>query len=309
MVAAVVVTTVLSGCTGASTARTVGTSSLVAGSPNSTFSTPTTVNTGMAPLASGTMHTLSSTGGTSKDGQVPGATAGVVGRWFSRTVTGHTLVAGSTVSLAISADGRWGMSSGCNGAGSRFVIEPGTLTSPTTMVSSTLMGCSGEKMAQDNWLTQFITSNPTYSVKNGSLILAHGEVSITFVGQRAELLNRTWYLTGSVGPGSGGFADPAGASVTITEHQLQANFGCSTGDADVDVSTAVITIAAVNRTAGQCGGNRDRIEKWMTDLLTADSTITYEAAEHTLVLSRSAGGAGLSFTDRPSPIVAPTPSR
>jgi heat shock protein HslJ len=96
--------------------------------------------------------------------------------WTSTNVSGHELVDGSTITLGFGS----GMSvaAGCNTIGAEYAVsEDGTLAW-TSEPASTMMACSDELEAQDQWLTQLFTDGVNATTEGTDLKLTSGEVTI-----------------------------------------------------------------------------------------------------------------------------------
>lgn len=110
-------------------------------------------------------------------------TANVVGQlngrsFVSTTVTGHDLVADSSISLSFE-DGRLAARPGCNNYSGPVAVTDGTLAWSGPEIS-TRMACSEELMAQDDWFNQLLTDGAALSVGENSLTLTLDEVSVEF---------------------------------------------------------------------------------------------------------------------------------
>lgn len=126
---------------------------------------------------------LASCGDDEDDGGAASAVAAadLNGRVFvSTSVEGHDLVDGSTVTLSFDAD-NVGAQAGCNTMTSGFTIEDGDLTIGT--MASTMMACSDELMAQDQWLASFLSDDPAISLDGDVLTLSESDVTITLSAQ------------------------------------------------------------------------------------------------------------------------------
>lgn len=110
-------------------------------------------------------------------------TADVVGQlngrsFVSTTVTGHDLVPDSSVSLSFE-DGRLAARPGCNNYSGPVSVTDGVLAWSGPAIS-TLMACSEELMAQDEWFNQLLTDGAALTVGENSLTLTAGGVSAEF---------------------------------------------------------------------------------------------------------------------------------
>jgi heat shock protein HslJ len=109
-------------------------------------------------------------------GTVP-STADLEGMTYKSTsVTGHDLVSGTTVKLAFEAD-TMSVGAGCNGMGGPFAVDGGKLAW-TGEPHSTMMACSDELAAQDDWLRQAFSDGWDVTTDGSTLTLTQGDVTM-----------------------------------------------------------------------------------------------------------------------------------
>lgn len=100
------------------------------------------------------------------------------GRTFSATeVRGHELVEGSAITLTFE-DGQVSANAGCNTLFGAASWDGGTLDVEEAL-ASTLMACDDALMAQDEWLGDFLTSNPALSLAGTTLTLGDDSAGLT----------------------------------------------------------------------------------------------------------------------------------
>lgn len=96
-------------------------------------------------------------------------------------ITGHTLVADSTVELVFDS-GTVSVHAGCNRMFGSFSIADGALETPE--LAATLMACDQALMDQDTWMSEFLESAPQIRTGEDTLVLSTGATELTFT--RAE---------------------------------------------------------------------------------------------------------------------------
>ena len=107
-----------------------------------------------------------------------GGAADLAGRSFTSTeVRGHDLVEGSTITLSFE-DGRISAQGGCNTLNGGATWEDDTLEVAEPM-ASTMMACEEPLMAQDQWLSSFLTSSPALEVDGETLTLGDDATGMT----------------------------------------------------------------------------------------------------------------------------------
>jgi heat shock protein HslJ len=100
------------------------------------------------------------------------------GRTFvSSSLTGHTLVAGTRITLTFHRDNSVNAYAGCSQlsgtahlSGGRLIIGP---------IRQTLVGCEPSRADQDQWLASFLTANPQWHLAGNQLQLTSGTVQLT----------------------------------------------------------------------------------------------------------------------------------
>jgi heat shock protein HslJ len=122
------------------------------------------------------------------------------GRTFVSTmVTGHDLVPKTTVRLSFK-DGRLGANAGCNQIGGAYTIATDRLTLDSMM--STEMGCDPALMAQDGWLSTFLTG-ASVAIAGNTLTLVNVGVTMNLTDRRVadsdrSLVGTHWVVDGIV---------------------------------------------------------------------------------------------------------------
>lgn len=109
-----------------------------------------------------------------------GGSADVAGRTFVATeVTDHELAEGSQVVLAFTEDSV-GAQPGCNSMSAPATWDDGTLRL-VGETRSTMMACSDELMAQDEWFSELLRAEPTLTFDGGTLTLTGPGSTVTLV--------------------------------------------------------------------------------------------------------------------------------
>lgn len=94
-------------------------------------------------------------------------------------------------------DGTLGVNAGCNSIGGEYALVDGVLEAGA--MSMTEMGCDEPRMAQDQWIAEFLSSSPTLTAVEEGFTLATDTTSITFVDASVvepdvELVGTTWVV-------------------------------------------------------------------------------------------------------------------
>lgn len=101
------------------------------------------------------------------------------GRYVSTDVRGHTLVDGSSIVITFDAD-TVSFEAGCNTFFGAVDLSNSTVSiAADGQLASTMMACSPELMAQDEWLRTFLGSGPDWTLDADDLVLEAGPEVIT----------------------------------------------------------------------------------------------------------------------------------
>ena len=215
--------------------------------------------------------------------------------FVSTDVTGYDLVADSEIEIGFAADSI-SAQAGCNSQNGGYTITDGTLE--VTAMMSTMMACDDALMAQDTWLSEFLTSGPEIALDGETLTLTGSDATITLATvQPAPLEGTTWV-------GSGTVANEAitvsavvpQATMTITDGQAQINTGCNTGSASVEITDTTMTFGPMALTLKACDPDLTELETSV--VLVLDGEVTYEINGNTLSIRKDGadGEVGLEFT-------------
>ena len=104
--------------------------------------------------------------------------------FVSTEVTGHQLVSGTTVTLEFPNGAELSAKAGCNSMGGNFSVERGVLI--VEGMRSTLIGCSPELQAQDDWVSSFLSSKPKVASDGQNLRLTGPDASIAFEAVKTD---------------------------------------------------------------------------------------------------------------------------
>jgi len=215
----------------------------------------------------------------------------------STEVTGYDLVADTTIAIGFEVDAI-GANAGCNSMSGGYTVTDGTLDVST--MASTMMACDDALMAQDTWLSEFLTGGPEISLDGETLTLTGSESTITLAAQTpAELEGTTWVLTGTLeneGISSIPIDAEGAATLTITDGTAEIETGCNTGSGSVQVTDTTMSFGPIALTRMACAPDLMNLETSV--VLVLDGEVTYEVDGDTLSVRKDATGGeiGLQFT-------------
>jgi heat shock protein HslJ len=233
----------------------------------------------------------------------PTPPVGLLGRIFlstNVTVDGapFALAEGTRIRLVFD-NGTLSASGGCNIIGGDLDIDGDVLH--FSGASMTEMGCDEARMAQDDWLVTFLTSDPTFVLNGFDLTLTSGTTVVTLVDREiAEpdqpLTNITWGLASFI-DGDVVSSVPVGVSAQFTfadDGTFSANFGCNSGGGKYSLDGDTITFSDVVMTKMACGGAGGAVEQAVLSVIGAEGPITFAIDAGSLTLM--AGSIGLQFS-------------
>jgi heat shock protein HslJ len=199
---------------------------------------------------------------------------------------------GTQVRLSF-ADGRLGISAGCNSMSGDYRLDGDRLT--VGPIAGTEMGCPEELMAQDAWLAGLF-AEPVV-VGADPLTLTAGEVVLALADREdaapdAPLVGTTWRLDSLV-TGDSVSSVPAGVSATLVmeeDGQVRLDTGCNTGGGRVEARGETLRWGPLMTTRKACLGAEGDVERHVVSVLAGDTT--YEIVEDSLTITRGADGVG-----------------
>jgi heat shock protein HslJ len=223
--------------------------------------------------------------------------------YLSTEVTGHELVANTTISISFDTSGALAARAGCNSIGGSYSVANATLN--VGALSQTDMGCAPELMSQDDWIVSLLTTDPTFTVDADTLVISGPTGSITMLDKKtaqpdASLVGNRW-LVDTIIQGEVASTPPQGAAGSIlfgSDGTLTASLGCNTGSAQFTVSGDTITIGAMATTRMACFGEAAELEKHMLAALTGVVQFAIDGDALTLT-AESGAGLGLQLEQHP----------
>jgi heat shock protein HslJ len=224
-------------------------------------------------------------------------------------VTGaYTIAPGSTISLTFSG-GRVAAQAGCNSIAGAYKVTGDVLSVSPQMVS-TMMACDPALMAQDTWLTAFLSSSPTWSYANGTLTLTNGTdtMVLTPAPSGAAALDGTgWKVVGLISnttsANSVSAVDPSAiAWLRFANGQVAVNASCNSGSGSAEITDSTIVFGPIAMTMRACIGPTENVEQVVTTVLQGTTTYTLNSdpAGALLTIMSADGASGLQLTADPT---------
>lgn len=275
-----------------------------AGSSSSTAASSSAATSSMAAssAASGSGRAASSAAG--------GAAASLEGVSVVATeVTGaYTIAPGSTISLTFEK-GRVAAQAGCNSISGTYTVT-GDVLSVTPAMVSTMMACDPALMAQDTWLTAFLSSSPTWVYTDGTLTLTNGTDTIIAgpaPSGAAALEGTGWKVVGLISKTSSAntvsAVDPSViAWLRFSAGQVAVNASCNNGGGSAQITDSTIIFGTIAMSMRACVGPTEAVEKTMNAVLqgTTTYTLSNDPSGALLVITSADGASGLQLMADPS---------
>ena len=226
--------------------------------------------------------------------------SGLVDRAFVSTmIVGRDLAPDTRITLTFGRDGQLGATGGCNTMGGTWSLDGTTLRAQ--MGAMTEMACDPARMAQDDWLGDYLSGGLSATLDGNDLVLAGSGVTLTLLDTKVAnpdqpLEGTTWILSG-IQTGAGGDAvvssAPAGVRSTIrlADGRMDVDTGCNAGAADVTVDGMTIAMGPMILTKRGCEPDPTEVERAMSAALAGDLQVEIDGSSLRLVGPRG----GLHF--------------
>ena len=163
----------------------------------------------------------------------------------------------------------------------------------------TEMGCSKERMEQDNWVLEFMTSEPTVRLDGDTLWMTSGEATIELLDLEVAtpdqpLVGPRWRINTIIdGQSETSYnADAEAYLVFDADGTLRGRTACNAFSASYEVDGTTLSGSGLTTTKAACDDYGALIEAALYDVLRDDSTIDIETRQLTLT---SADGNGVSL--------------
>lgn len=210
----------------------------------------------------------------------------------------HPLVEGTQVTVTFDA-GTLGASAGCNQIGGDVSLGGGRLQ--TGALAMTEMGCDEPLMEQDEWLADFLSSGPAWSLDGDTLTLT-GEDGTVIVLVDREVADPDRALVGPTWTGESIIEGETASSITegfeptfeFSDDGTVSIFdGCNQGSANYEIEGDEITFDSGAFTLMACPEGSEAPQQAVAVLLSAPS-VSY-SIEADLLSLRDAEGDGVDL--------------
>lgn len=223
---------------------------------------------------------------------VAGGGSELAGRTF--VSTGDVgIPGGGPLTFQFTDDGRLLATAGCNSTNGPVRLDGGRIGVGDGL-AMTEMGCPGERMQSDQWLSDLLATEPAWELADdATFVLTAGELVVSMTDLEVleppvELTGRQWDVDG-LSDGQTASSMPAGfaAHLRIDGDALTGHTGCNelSGTATVDGDT--ITFAGIVVTDAACPPGADYVQDTMLAVL--DGEVRFSITGSRLSLESSSG--------------------
>jgi heat shock protein HslJ len=233
-------------------------------------------------------------GSQTTDGATAVDAAALAGHTFLSTeVVGQDLVAGSQITLTFD-ESNVAANAGCNTMTGGYKVADGKLQ--VSQLAQTQMACEPLSDAQDRWVAELLSSDPTIALTDTTLTLEGSGTTVTFADRislspQTRLDDTSWLIKSLETNGTTTQA-PDGAEMSFSNGSVQVVTGCNTASGSADVQNETITFGPMVTTLMACEA---ALQKWQDDLLAfLQGSVAYGITGDNLVLGKA--GSTLTLT-------------
>ncbi|TCC20532.1 META domain-containing protein [Kribbella speibonae] len=203
----------------------------------------------------------------------------------------------SQVRLEFTTNGRMSWNAGCNTSETTVSTSDGRL-SLGKEITSTAMGCMGDRQEQDTWIAKVLSAKPVWKLDGDKLVLTTESTTISLLDKESAepdlaLDGTKWQLTtvvtGQAASHQAGFEK---VWMTLNGERVTGSTGCNSFQGTVARDTGKLTFGELATTRRACAGDAATVESVLLKGLKGELTYTIDGS--TLQL-RSADG-GLDFS-------------
>lgn len=209
----------------------------------------------------------------------------------------HPLVEGTRIRLAFAGDDL-SVYAGCNylGFGNARQDDDRLVAG---QASGTEMGCDPKRMGQDDWLAEFLTSEPTMRLDGDSLRMTSQDTTIELLDIEVAtpdrpLVGTRWRINTILdGQSANSFGAQYEAYLIFRDDgTVRGHTACNAFGAHYEVHGSRLSASRLVATLAPCEGYASELETALLDVLSGDSTIDIETNQLTLT---AANGKGVSL--------------
>lgn len=203
---------------------------------------------------------------------------------------GFTPVTDTTVRVFFQ-DRDFGFSAGCNSFSGAYTLEGGDLV--VDGFGSTNIGCTAALSEQDNWLADFFSSSPRFTLSGNQLTFRASGATLIFMDSEVAdpdrmLTSGTWVVDSLIQGGVAQAGFPANPTVRFdTQGNVQVFTGCNSGSGDYELMGTELTLTGMIYTEEVCGEVPSiPVEEHIEQVL-QDGTVSFQIQAARLTVMRA----------------------
>jgi heat shock protein HslJ len=204
----------------------------------------------------------------------------------------RSLLPGTRIWLSFPEKGQIAAQAGCNHLFGKLAFDADKLV--VTEMGGTDMGCEQPRMEQDQWLTTFLTSRPTWKLNGDELTLTSGETQLKLLDRLVadpdrQLVGPKWTVE-SLLDGEGASSVPSGVIAVLSfsaDGKVSGTTGCNLLNGDARVNGDKLTFGALMTTKRLCTEPAGPVEGHVLGVL--DGEVTWRIEADKLILTHPSG--------------------
>ena len=184
----------------------------------------------------------------------------------------------------------------CNSFSGEFSVDGNTFIANT--IGGTEMGCATELMAEDEWLVNFFSSQPTFDLLQDSLVLESNGVTLTF-GDRDDVepvpFEETLWIIDTFIDGDAAMAYNLTSVPSVRfglDGQIDLNTGCNGGLGEYTLDGETLSVNMTTYTDAFCSDENAQNAESIIVSVFMGPTVAVEASETRITLTN--GNRGIS---------------
>jgi heat shock protein HslJ len=222
--------------------------------------------------------------------------------WNLSSLLGKELVAGSSITAELTADGKISGSSGCNQYAGVYKVE-GNRILISSPLSSTMMACSQEIMDQETAYLEALSETRLFTASQDQLTFkdAGGTDLMVFNAQTQDLADTSWEVISYNNGQQAVTSVLAGTTITAQfgkDGTLSGNSGCNDYSGLYTVTGNQIKIGPLGSTRKACADPAGVMDQEAQYLAALETTAVYKIEGKVLELRRADGALAANYTKK-----------
>jgi heat shock protein HslJ len=207
----------------------------------------------------------------------------------------YSPASGTIIRLAFTTT-EFSFNANCNSHSGAYTIAAGTLR--VRGMSSTLMACAEDRMAQDDWLLDFFSSGPRITLDENKLTVTDGKATLIFLDRKVadpdrQLSGPVWTIDTFRTADMAMATSQLHATLAFTpDGTWRVDTGCNVGTGSYTASATQLTLSRTVFSTSTCSSQDTNSLVDHIAAVLADGTATYSIDATRLTIER--GNRGIS---------------